>query len=407
MIVGHRLLTLAVATTLAAGALTACTPADSGASGDSTPPGPSTSTAPTPTTDPISSPPPDELRPVEHPTLWLCRPMLADNPCEGGLDSTAITAGDVRTEVPFTPAADPVADCFYVYPTVSEASTRNAPLKVSDAERFVVRAQAARFAASCRVFAPVYRQITRAGLTSGGLTDPKARALAFSDVRSAFNDYLNIANLGRPFVLIGHSQGAWMVEQLIQTQIDGNPTLRARMLSALVFGGTVSTPPGQATGGSFVNVATCGSADQSGCVAGYSTYSGTPPADGLFARSSDTRTALCVSPAALLGRGDALSPELPTAALSGGTPRVKDAPTTGFVTFPGGVTGQCRSTAGFHWLDVRISEEITDALPDLATGSGARWGLHRGDMSLALDDLVDLVSAQSAAWTARGGPSTG
>ena len=109
---------------------------------------------------------------------------------------------------PFEPAVDPPVDCFYVYPTVSEATSDNAPLEVTDAEVRTVRAQAARFAASCRLFAPIYRQITRRGLVSGALGKPAARERAYDDVLSAFNDYLNTENRGRPFVLIGHSQGA-------------------------------------------------------------------------------------------------------------------------------------------------------------------------------------------------------
>lgn len=74
---------------------------------------------------------------------------MADNLCEGGLDSTTIEADGTRTEEPFRPAADPAVDCFYVYPTVSQSTRMNAPLKVTAAEIRTVRAQAARFTAAC------------------------------------------------------------------------------------------------------------------------------------------------------------------------------------------------------------------------------------------------------------------
>lgn len=341
-------------------------------------------------------------RPVGHETLWLCAPGMADNPCEGDLDLTTIDADGDRTETDFVPAADPVADCFYVYPTVSEAKGDSAPLKATDAEVFAARAQAARFAQSCRLFVPVYRQITRAGLASGAITDAKARKRAYDDVLSAFNDYLNTENQGRPFVLIGHSQGALNLTQLIQQEIDGNPLLRERMLSAILLGTTITTAPGEPDGGTFLNVPACESAEQSGCVVTYGSYAGTPPETGLFGRSSADHPALCVSPTQLLGRGDDLSAYLPTAALTGAEPVVADPPDTGFVTVPGAITGGCRTSKTFSWLDVDIDTKGLD-LPELTGQSSASWGLHRADVNLTLGDLVDLVAAQSAAWTARGG----
>jgi hypothetical protein len=364
-----------------------------------------TSTTPSATTASPAVPSTTPARPVTHKTLWLCKPGMADNPCEDGdLDATVIARDGSRTEEPFTAGTDPMADCFYVYPTVSEAPGRNAPLKVTDAEIRTVRAQAARFAQVCRVFAPMYRQITRKGLVSGGLTDQKARALAYSDVLSAFNDYLNTDNAGRPFVLIGHSQGSWNLTQLIQQQIDGDQVLRQRLLSALLLGGTLTTAPGQPAHGTFLNVPVCRSPEQSGCVVGYSTYAGTPPANGIFGRSTSTQQAMCVNPAALLGR-DELSAYLPTAVIMGSAPRLADAPDTGFVTIPGRVSGECRSTQDFTWLDVDVDVSGIPGAPQLPKDADPAWGLHSADVSLALGDLVDLVAAESAAWTQRGGPS--
>jgi hypothetical protein len=375
--------------------LAACTP---GSTAGSTPTG---SAAPSSVAALPTLPP----RPVTHGTLWLCKPGMADNPCEGGLDATVVGGPDSGSVEPFTTATDPVADCFYVYPTVSEAPGTSAPLEVTEAEVRTVRAQAARFTESCRLFAPIYRQITRAGLSRGGLADAGARDLAYDDVLSAFNDYLNTENRGRPVVLIGHSQGTIMLTRLLQEQVDGDPALRGRVLSALLIGGVVQTLPDEPDGGTFANLPACRSAQESGCVVAYSTYAGKPPSNGIFGRSTPTRQATCVSPAALLGRGDALTAYLPTAEIMGGEPKVAGAPATGFVTLPGRVTGECRSTDDFTWLDVSVDRDELENLPNLDAGSDPAWGLHRADVSLALGDLVDLVAAQSAAWAARGGPS--
>jgi hypothetical protein len=76
----------------------------------------------------------------------------------------------------------------------------------------VISQQFARFASKCRPYAPMYRQITLAGLrpllASGGTAAAFEHGLQYDDVREAWNYYLEHDNRGRGFVLIGHSQGA-------------------------------------------------------------------------------------------------------------------------------------------------------------------------------------------------------
>src|SRR5438046_2519126 len=81
----------------------------------------------TPATTAVRTPPASPTREAE-PTLWLCRPGMGRNPCEGDLGTTVISPDGSRSRQPFQPAADPKIDCFYAYPTVSQAATTNAPL---------------------------------------------------------------------------------------------------------------------------------------------------------------------------------------------------------------------------------------------------------------------------------------
>jgi hypothetical protein len=319
---------------------------------------------------------------IAHPTVWLCRPGLPGNPCEGGLDATVVGRTGTTKEA-FRPAADPPVDCFYVYPTVSPATTRNAPLRAGPAEIHAVRAQAARFAEVCRLYAPVYRQITSRGLATGGLTDRKARELAHSDVVSAWHDYL-AHSAGRRFVLIGHSQGTFELTRLVQEEIDGNAALRARLVSALLIGGYVGVRPGSDTG-DFTNVPACRRAGQTGCVVAYNSYAGVPPAGSLFGRPSSGREILCVNPAAPAGGPAALRPYLPADELDPGG--------KGFVAYPGALRAQCRKRAGVSWLDVTGTTPRARQLLRAASTQPA-WGLHRADVTLALGDLVALVRTQ-------------
>ena len=270
--------------------------------------------APTPTTatTPSSAP-----RPVAHPTLWLCRPGLPDNPCEGGLGSPRSYGPTARDpSSPSRPPPRPAADCFYVYPTVSEAKTLSAPLEVTSAEVRVARVQAARFAASCRLYAPVYQQITRQGAllrraAQRGGPRPRLRRRALGVQRLPQHVQPRSAvRAHRP--LAGHHQPGPADPGADRRR----RVLRDRLLSALLLGGSVTVLPGEDAGGTFVNIPACRRGTQTGCVVAYDSYAGEPPADGIFGRSTPTRQSLCVQPGTLLGRGNRLLPYFPTTAWS-------------------------------------------------------------------------------------------
>ena len=346
--------------------------------------------APVPTSTPTAA-----LRPVAHPTVWLCRPGMPANPCDGGLDATVVTADGTTTVEPLAAGPTPV-DCFYVYPTVSEAKELNAPLRATPAEVRTVRAQAARFSSVCRVFAPVYRQLTVQALFEGRFGDAAGRALAHADVVSAWHDYLN-HNPGRRFVLIGHSQGSFELLRLLQEEVDGDPALRARLVSALLPGGNLKVPAGKDVGGDLQHVPLCRAPTQHGCVVAYNSYATTPPSNAIFGRPDPARhlVAACTNPAALAGGSAVLSPYLPTAALSPGALAVPGRYRTGFVSYPGYLTAACHESGGRAWLQVTADPRSGDSRPVLPVRLGPDWGLHVVDVSIALGDLVALVRSQS------------
>ena len=65
---------------------------------------------------------------MTHPTVWLCRPGMTANPCDGNLNATVVQPNGGTSVEPFDPATSPKIDCFYVYPTLSDAPTDAAPL---------------------------------------------------------------------------------------------------------------------------------------------------------------------------------------------------------------------------------------------------------------------------------------
>ncbi len=80
---------------------------------------------------------------------WLCHPSLAaaDNVCASNLDATRVFPDGTTALEPFTAAADPQVDCFYVYPTVSADAGGNADLNEGPEEIFTTLNQAAQMVA--------------------------------------------------------------------------------------------------------------------------------------------------------------------------------------------------------------------------------------------------------------------
>lgn len=327
---------------------------------------------------PVAGPP--TAAPVASDTLWLCRPGLPENPCETGrLDATVVDGSG--TVEPFVPATAPPVDCFYVYPTVSRATALNAPLAVTPDLVRVVRAQAARFGEVCRVFAPVYRQVTLSAIFTGHYEDIAPRATAERDVELAWRDYLANHNDGRGVVLLGHSQGARTLTALLAKRIE--PASRELLVSALLLGADV-------TDGSFASIEACEEPGETGCVVAYSAYGETPPEDAVFGRAEEAgEQVLCVDPSRLAGDDGALHPYLPSDPAAG----VR----TGFTAYPEQLTAECRTAGPVSYLHVERAPGAR--LPRAPQPFGPRWGLHNGDVNLALGDLVEVVRQQAAAFT--------
>ena len=343
-------------------------------------------------------------------TVWLCRPGLANNPCGGSLDATLISPSGARTLEPAAPATNPPIDCFYVYPTVSRQKTINATLAIDPEIRAVAVAQAARFSQACRVFAPVYPQLTLASIDNAKAITLAAAMNAYDGVATAWSSYLAHYNNGRGVVLIGHSQGAFVLSTLIKTRIENDDAVRGLLVSAILLGGDVTVPVGKTVGGTFSRIPACASSTETGCVVAYSTFDTTPPADAIFGRVTGVLNlfaglpsvplqVLCVNPTAPAGGSGGLRPYIPTTGLALLVGRTA-APTadTPFVGYPGQYTAHCQTADGATWLQVDRTgggpNRLAAALPSL----NPSWGLHAADVNIALGNLVDLVGSEAAAY---------
>jgi len=332
-------------------------------------------------------------------TVWLCKPGLKSNPCTVSTKTTILKANN--TSAAQRPAAKPkqAIDCFYVYPTVSQQPTANADLTIDPAEIGVAQAQASRFSQKCRVYAPMYRQLTLAALF-GQATGTPDRAAGYNDVKAAWNEYLTKYNKGRGVVLIGHSQGSFTLTSLIAAEIDSKPALRRKLVSALMIGGQVTVLKGKDVGGSFKRVPACRKVDQTGCVVAYNTFNAQPPTDSRFGRTTLAgQEVLCTNPAALKrGASGKAQVLIPTSQLGfGGTPL---APTP-WVSMPDLYTMKCAAGGGANWLQANDIGRASDKRPRFGAPLGQSWGLHIVDVNIVLGNLLELVDDQSAAWLKR------
>ena len=117
------------------------------------------------------------------------------------------------------------ADVFYVYPTVSTISyADNGNSWFADISLPEVREEAngnQRFNMMLyddyNFYAPYYRQMIFESYNQPDSVMLKNAAFAAQDVKDAFQYYMAHGNGGRPFFLVGHSQGSQMLIELLKT----------------------------------------------------------------------------------------------------------------------------------------------------------------------------------------------
>ncbi len=349
---------------------------------------------------------------------WLCRPGLADDPCQIPQDTTVRELdGTERVETPKAPGR-PKVDCFYVYPTVSNQLTANADKSRDPEVVSIAKFQAARFNQQCRMYAPIYRQSTLASIGTGYASASGAdRQLAYRDVLEAWREYLAKDNDGRGVVLIGHSQGTGMLRQLLRREIEPDASQLRRIVSALLIGGNVNVAEGKDVGGDFRVTPLCTRPAQISCVVAFSTFAEDPSADARFGRSrtpaaTDQSTlpggpgfaVACTDPRPLAGESGPLRALVPTEPyapgpiaagiiITNGGPS-PTAPTT-WVIPPDRYSGGCRTINGANVL--RIEPIGSSRKPNFFPEPN--WGTHLFDVNIAYEPLVSLVGQQARRWT--------
>ncbi|MFL6730618.1 MAG: DUF3089 domain-containing protein [Sphingomicrobium sp.] len=343
-------------------------------------------------------------------SIWLCLPGRADI-CSTPIPTTALNPNGYGSTGQSMVARNPPIDCFYVYPTVSTDKGLNSDLIPDRSETLATQSQFARFASVCRPFAPIYRQMTLsavAAFAAGGNID-RAGAIAYADVLAAWRNYLRTRSAGRPFVLIGHSQGSLMLQQLIANEIEKDPAVASRMRLAIIPGFDLFVPHGKLVGGTLKKTPLCSRAGETGCVMSWVSFreKNAPPQGAMFGYSPDPgMTVACVNPARpgaagwvpfdsyIYARSSLPVPGGPIEWASEGPPP------TAYVRAEGLVSGRCVNDGPRGYLSIRTNADPKDKRTDRVGGEVAvlgmflpGWGMHLADMAEAQGDLIRQVGA--------------
>ena len=302
---------------------------------------------------------------------------------------------------------DPPLDCFYVYPTVSSDAGLNSDMVPGAEEKYAAQVQFARFASVCRTFAPIYGGWARSPPSRPAAISRSLARIAYRDVAAAWRNYLATRNDGRPFVLIGHSQGSALLQQLIAREIETNRTIARRMKLAIMPGFNVLVPEGKLVGGTFKTTPLCSRAGETGCVISWTGYreKNIPPDGAMFGYSEQAgMTVGCVNPA-LPGSRDwvPLNSYWYTRSsqpVPGGPIRwsSEGPPPTLMSTRQHSASARCVNAGPRGYLSIRTIHNPGDKRTDRIGGEVGLfgmflpgWGMHLADVNEAQGDLIREV----------------
>jgi hypothetical protein len=166
---------------------------------------------------------------------------------------------------------DSSVDVFFIHPTTytkNDFSDWNSSLMDDElnnkTDESAILYQASVFNASCRIFAPRYRQAHIKSFYIDKETANPYFDIAFEDVKNAFEYYLTHYNNNRPIIIAGHSQGTVHAARLLKTYFE-NKALGKKLVAAYLIGMPIPL-------NYFSSIDLCKNKNQTGCYVSWRTY---------------------------------------------------------------------------------------------------------------------------------------
>ena len=141
------------------------------------------------------------------------------------------------------PATVKAVDVFYLYPTAWQKVNNSDPDICDIDNPSMLKGAAAAFARQAtafetvgNIYAPYYRQYSDSSIKRlETIAD-----IPTLDAVAAFDYYIKHFNNNRPFILVGHSQGATVLTNLLAGYMKDHPDVYSRMIAAYVIGSPVT-----------------------------------------------------------------------------------------------------------------------------------------------------------------------
>ena len=168
---------------------------------------------------------------------------------------------------------DSFVDVFFLHPTIYTGRLADSSLSADINDAYLnaktdyssILYQASVFNQHGRIYAPRYREAhISAYFTKDTLASINAFALAYADIRSAFDHYLKNYNHGRPIIIAAHSQGTTHAMHLLKDYFENKP-LQNQLVAAYLVG--MGIPKDY-----FSSLKLCEDATQTGCFCGWRTF---------------------------------------------------------------------------------------------------------------------------------------
>ncbi len=168
---------------------------------------------------------------------------------------------------------DSLVDVFFLHPTIYTGKLKDTNLNADINDAYLnaktdyssMLYQASVFNQHAKIYAPRFREAHySAYFTKDTLAAVAAFDLAYDDVKTAFEYYLNNYNNNRPIIIASHSQGTTHALRLLKDFFENKP-LQQKLVAAYVIGMTI--PPKF-----FSALKMCETPLETGCLCGWRTF---------------------------------------------------------------------------------------------------------------------------------------
>jgi len=201
--------------------------------------------------------------------------------------------------------ADAHVDVFFVHPTGYMGFSWNADLDSWSPPHLVARfianiipfVHASPFNSIGKIYAPHYREMSGLGFrTEREHLRDEALNVAFRDVLSSFEFFLDRWNKGRGIILVGHSQGSIHLARLLREKFANGSALQEKLVAAYLLGASIRNQD-------IPDLNVCAAPEQTRCFLGFNVFHDVPEANVLHfmllpenATLRDLEDYVCVNP---------------------------------------------------------------------------------------------------------------